>query len=118
MIHDGKEYIPDNQGYYRCPNACGHPDFPKPKWKTEIGFAKHLAKCPNRPLAPEESPKPPEPEWFADCPDCGEIIWTMETVWRMADKIVCIACYGSYYKQGMGHMDAAGLELPGVALFG
>lgn len=32
-----------------CPFNCHRSDYPKPTWKTEKGFRKHMAECPKRP---------------------------------------------------------------------
>lgn len=47
---EGKEIKP-SRGVYHCPYGCGRSDYPKPSWKTERGFKKHLADCPMSPSA-------------------------------------------------------------------
>lgn len=39
---------------YRCPYECGDPRYPRPKWKTERGYLKHLESCPSRPEAVQQ----------------------------------------------------------------
>ena len=36
---------------YRCPNKCGDPRYPQPKWTTQAGYDTHMAKCPKSPEA-------------------------------------------------------------------
>lgn len=45
---EGQIVKPKN-GVYRCPFRCGKSDYPKPTWKTEKGFRKHMEQCPARP---------------------------------------------------------------------
>jgi len=48
---------------------------------------------------------------FCDCPVCGEIIFAMESVWYYRGDVKCL----SHYEQDEpGHIEPAGLELPGV----
>lgn len=47
---EGKEIKP-SRGVYHCPYGCGRSDYPKPSWKTERGFRKHLSTCPMSPSA-------------------------------------------------------------------
>lgn len=110
---------PGRDGFYRCPNKCGNPDYPQPKWKTQKGFDKHMAEC---------SPEPPVPTWvplprgerrkWGECEDCGCILWELASVWWMRDRIVCLECRQPYQEAGIGHHDAAGLVLPGLAMEG
>ena len=110
----------DRDGFFRCPNRCGNPDYPQPKWKTEEGFAGHMAKCKAKPEP--ELVWVPEPkaarEKFGECPDCGSILWKMSSCWWMHGRIVCVACYRPYFEAGIGHHDACGLTLPGLTLEG
>lgn len=103
-------------GYFRCPHRCGDPNYGQPKWKTEEGFAGHLAKCKARPdVLPMPSPPPLQPrQKHSDCPDCGNPIMEMESVWWMRDRVVCIACHSPYLLLGRGHHEAAGIDLPGL----
>lgn len=106
----------NEDGFFRCPNRCGHPDYPQPKWKTEAGFNRHLEKCKGRPDVPEMpaavTKEPSKP--YQDCPECGEIIFEMETVWMFRGRIKCIR----HWQPGEeGHVDCAGLELPGMDEF-
>lgn len=39
---------------YRCPYNCGTPGYPKPKWKTEKGYKKHIETCHMRPQAVQQ----------------------------------------------------------------
>lgn len=113
--YDSKTYERDSRGKYRCPNRCGHPDYPQPSWVTDKGFLKHLAECEAKVWTPEPVQ---ENAWFCDCPDCGLPIWTLTSCWWMHDKIVCLDCYLPYFEAGVGHIDGAGLELPIFALDG
>lgn len=40
-----------NPTTYRCPNKCGDPRYPQPKWTTQAGYDAHMAKCPKSPEA-------------------------------------------------------------------
>ena len=114
---EGKEYKRDFRGKYRCPHLCSPPNYPPRGWVSDKGFAKHLSECafkpPERPVVEEFVPG-----WWKDCPDCGKPIMKLASVWWMHEKIVCIDCHAPYLAAGVGHHDAAGLELPGVTLFG
>lgn len=107
--YNGTAYERDSRGKYRCPNRCGHPDWPQPSWSSDKGFLGHLAKCKG---ADTWRPEPvTEREKFADCPDCSAVIWKLSSCWRMREKIVCLNCYLPYFEAGYGHLDSAGLEL-------
>lgn len=107
-------------GFFRCPNKCGNPDYPQPKWKTEEGFAGHMAKCKAKPepvLVWVPEPKV-ERKVFGECEDCGGLIWDMSSYWHVPGRLICIACYLPYYEEGIGFHAPAGLVLPGMALEG
>jgi hypothetical protein len=72
----------------------------------------------SQPKAAKWKPPVVEKKKFGECPDCGAIIWEMEPIWWMHDRIVCLSCCQPYYEAGLGHHDAAGLVLPGMALEG
>lgn len=115
MIHGEKEYLPDFAGYYRCPNPCSNPNYPKPKWKSDKGFAKHLDGC----IAKEYvAPAAVGPEHFADCPDCGQEILKLTSCWKMHRKTVCIDCHEPYLEAGIGFHGPADWEPPGITLEG
>ena len=43
---EGIKIKPNKTGYYKCPFGCHtNSSYPKPKWKTEKGFRKHLEGC-------------------------------------------------------------------------
>lgn len=42
---EGKIIKPNKSGYYKCPFGCHNSNYPQPKWKTELGFMKHLQGC-------------------------------------------------------------------------
>lgn len=112
--YEGKTYERDKRGKYRCPNACSDPNYPPRSWVSDVGFLKHLADCKGKP-EPELVWTPSaaqEREKFADCPDCGAIIWRLGSCWWMHGRITCLDCYLPYYEAGRGHLSAAGLELP------
>lgn len=110
--YEGRQIERDGKGKYRCPHRCGDPNYPQPSWVSDKGFLGHLAKCAGRVELRHDSEPVKEREKFADCPDCGGTIWKMSSCWWMHDKIVCLACYRPYFDQGIGHHDAAGLDLP------
>lgn len=113
--HNGTTYERDGRGKYRCPQRCGHPDYPQPSWTTEKGFLKHLESCQGSLTWTPEPTK--EHEKFSDCPDCGKTIWKMTSFWEMTGgAFVCIDCYLPYYEQGKGFHSCAGLEIAELAL--
>lgn len=120
MVVDGIEYKPGKDGRFRCPYKCHDTAYPAPKWKTEAGFAKHLAKCPENPHSGSVWTPPPEAprEKIMDCPDCGNTIVEGDTIWQMSGRAVCFECRPEYQSRGLGFMDFAGLILPGMALEG
>lgn len=106
-------------GFYRCPNKCSNPDYPQRKWKTEKGFNTHMETCrPEPPVLVWVPEAKGGPRKWSECPDCGATIWEMTSIWWMHDRVVCVGCFLPYYEAGIGHMDCAGLTLPGMALEG
>lgn len=63
-------------------------------------------------------PAVPAPEVHSECPDCGLVIYKLESIWQMTDRFVCFDCREVYQEMGLGYMDCAGLVLPGVTLEG
>lgn len=105
---------PGRDGFYRCPHKCGDPNYPQPKWKTLAGYDGHLAKCKAKPepeliyVAPISGPR----RMVFICA-CGVPVYELTTVWRWAEGQVCADCGMKVWMLGVGHWDAAGLELPG-----
>lgn len=120
MLCDGTDYPAGRDGKFRCPWKCHNPQFPAPSWKTEKGYAKHLAECSCNPKIGEDyvAAIAAAPEEFAECPDCGAIIMKMTSIWQMPERFVCFDCRGPYLEAGIGFQDCAGLILPGMTLEG
>lgn len=117
MTFEGVEYQRDRSGFYRCPYPCTDPAFSPHgrKFKGEERFLVHLAECKAKPK-PEPAYTPRKPlvrKVEGECSDCAEILWTLDPIWQLPDRFVCLACHKSYYDAGVGHMDGIGLELPG-----
>jgi hypothetical protein len=71
----------------------------------------------SQPKAAKWKPAEPKPrELWGLCP-CGAVILVGDSVWMYGDhdRVVCLDCQD---KLPEGHLDCAGLILPGVALFG
>lgn len=114
VTYNGKGYERDSRGKYRCPQRCGHPDYPQPSWTTEKGFLKHLESCQG---ALTWTPEPKEGRVkYGDCEDCGAVIWMFSSVWEMRDRTICIDCYRPYFEAGVGFHSSAGLVLPHIVL--
>lgn len=44
IIHENIKIVKKGN-YWRCPNDCHDKRYPKPKWKTEKAFKRHLSNC-------------------------------------------------------------------------
>lgn len=112
--YDGKTYERDSRGKYRCPNRCGHPDYPQPSWVSDKGFLKHLGICI---ITSVWTPEPvQEREKVMSCPDCEQDMYELTSCWNMGEKKVCLACYLPYYEHGIGFHDCLGIEFPDATL--